>query len=49
MLINCLFRSNIINNYKMENRAEFLKQDVITKADIINKVLAPNNFDGLRA
>jgi hypothetical protein len=33
----------------MENRTQFLNQDSITKADILNKVFAPNGFDGIRA
>jgi hypothetical protein len=33
----------------MEHRAEFFKKDSFTKADIINGILAPNNYDGLRA
>ena len=33
----------------MENRAEFLKQDRITKRDIVDRILVPQNYDGLRA
>ena len=33
----------------MENRQEFLKQDSFTKNDVLNKVLAANNYDGIRA
>ncbi len=33
----------------MENRREFLKQGHFTKDDILSKVYAPNNFDGLKA
>ncbi len=33
----------------MQNKKEFLKQDYFTKEDILEKVLAPNNYDGLRA
>ena len=28
---------------------EFLKQDRITKTDVLNKVLAPNNYDAVTA
>lgn len=33
----------------MENRSQFLKQTVITKQDIMDKVLKPNNYDGQRS